>query len=214
MMRRRAKALLVVATVVAVVAGLAGPAWAVTVNVEATGGTLAPGPPFGGPFELGPGAGWPPCEAKPTTLRLATDTPAVGRWTLTGGFTRFFQTGTPPAGPWYQVDYEVLSGTGTYAGSAAPYVLATSAPYHLFLRLRIYNVGDGDTCAKDALACTLHGRWVATSGPYSGTLPSSASGDVATLSLATNTAGGLNLNVSSCWRPSCPSPASHRRSPA
>lgn len=190
------------ATAAVLLAVSVSPAAAVTVDVEATGGTLLPGAPFGRPFELGPDDGTAPCEDKPTTLQLATDTPGAGQWTVTGGFTRFLRLGNPPTGPWYQVDYEVLAGTGTYSGSGSPYTLATSGPGHLILRMRIYAVdSDGGTCAKDRLLCTVLGRWVSTSGSFTGTLPSPAIGDVATLSLTTSTTGGLNLAAMQCSAP-------------
>lgn len=204
-MRIGSPARLVAASVVALalLAGLASPAWAASVTMEVSGGTLVVA---GNTFDLTPGGGGgggeePPCAANPTTLALNTDTPSVGRWTVTGGFSVSFRLGNPPSGPWYKADI-VISGSGTYAGSAPTYTLATAAPTHLTFQVRLYEVGTDD-CAKDAanLRCIIAGRAASTAGSFTGTLPTPSPGHSATVSGATNAPGGLALVTSSCSAP-------------
>lgn len=193
------KAAVAIATVVAMFAVFASPASAAgPFPIDVTGGTLVAA---GNTFDLTPGSGEiPPCPDKDSTLVLNTDTPAVGSWTVTGGFTSFFQLGTPPSGPWYQADF-IVNGRGTYSGSAPSYTLTTSATPHLTFQVRIYEVdGPVGNCTKNLLRCVIAGRAVGT-GTYNGTLPSSATGDTAVFNAATNNPGGLNMVTSSCAAP-------------
>jgi hypothetical protein len=137
-----------------------------------------------------------PCP-KADTLQLVTDSPSAGRLTLTGGWTSVLRLGTPPSGPWYQIDVSVLAGTLSYSGGPSTYALATVAPNHLILRIDIYEVGVGD-CAKDDLECRLTARFLSTSGTYTGTLPATATGD--TLSLTASTAAP-HLFAATCSAP-------------
>jgi len=195
------KLVVALASALALLAVLASPASAVSVDMEVGGGTLVVA---GNTFDLTPGPGGgeeSPCADNPNTLALNTDTPSAGRWTVTGGFSVSFRLGTPPAGPWYKADI-IINGSGTYSGSAPTYTLATASPNHLTFQVRLYEVGVGD-CAKDAsnLKCIVAGRAVSTSGTFSGTLPSPSVGDSATVSGSTNVAGGLALVTSSCSAP-------------
>jgi len=186
------------ATMVALVA-MAPPASAATVGLEATGGTLIPsgGPIFGIYYDFGPADEEAPC-AKPSSLQLDTDSPAAGQWALSGTTTQLLRLGTPPAGPWYQLDHTIM-GTGTYSGTTSPYSLATTAPWRLTFLTRVYELDAG--CEKDVQKCVIAARVVVTSGSYTGTLPASASGDTMTFSGSTNIAGGLAFNTSSCAAP-------------
>jgi len=176
------------------IVGWSPPASAATVDLDVSAATITIA---GNTFSLNDTGG--PCP-KADTLQLVTDSPSAGQLTLTGGWTSVLRLGTPPSGPWYQIDVSVLTGTMSYSGGPSSYAVATVAPNHLILRMDIYEVGEGD-CAKDDRKCVLHGRFVSTTGTYTGALPAAASGDTLSLSAATNVAGGLNMVVSTCNAP-------------
>lgn len=163
-------------------------------------------------FDLTPTQGVPPCPTDPTKpedLRLYTDADAYptagpGRWTIggaPGGFgtaTSFMRLGTPPTGPWYQVDHTFI-GFGTYAANATPppdFILSGS----MTIQMRIYEL-DLSTCAKTNLKCVLAGRFGITSGSYTGTLPVAGAGDAISIAGSTSAPGGLNLYATSCSAP-------------
>lgn len=183
--------------IVVVVLSAAAPASAATVGVEATGGTLGPGPDpwwIPPPFEFAPDED-PPCPPKPSTLTLATDVPAAGQWELSGTTSRFMQLGG--SGPHYQIDHTVL-GRGTYSGTTSPYSTATTGTTHLIVQTRIYMV-DQD-CDKDDLKCIVTTRVVGT-GTYAGTLPATSPGDTMTLAGSSNRPGGIGFIAQQCSAP-------------
>lgn len=192
------------ASALALLAVLATPSAAVSVDVEVGGGTLVVA---GNTFDLTPGGGGggggedPPCADNPNTLALNTDTPSAGRWTVTGAFSVQFRLGTPPSDPWYKADITII-GSGTYTGGGSPYTLATAAPNHITFQVRLYEVGAND-CAKDSsnLKCVIAGRAASTSGTFVGALPTPAVGNTATVSGSTSAPGGLPMAASSCSAP-------------
>jgi len=196
------KLLVALAAALTLLAVLASPSSAVSVDMEVGGGSLVVA---GNTFDLTPGGGGggedPPCPDNPNTLALNTDTPSAGRWTVTGGFSVQFRLGTPPSGPWYKADITII-GSGTFTGASSPYTLATASPNHITFQVRLYEVGVDD-CAKDSsnLKCVIAGRAASTSGSFVGTLPSPSVGDAATVSGSTSVPGGLPLAASSCSAP-------------
>jgi hypothetical protein len=175
----------------------APPASAITVGL--TGGTFTGA---GNSFSLLTPAG-APCSQKPSNLDITfTGNATNGTWSLTGGFSTQFQLGTPPAGQWYQADFTFLSGSGTYAqNSAGPptwgYTLTSSAPNHVILRLRIYEV---TPCDKSVLKCIITVR-MSFGGPMTTTaaLPGYVPGSIDPLDGFSQ--GPAHMATSSCSAP-------------
>ncbi|HMJ74738.1 MAG TPA: hypothetical protein VK507_02140 [Iamia sp.] len=188
----------VVAAALALLVAHATPASANTVSLEVTSGTLTVA---GNSFDLTPEAGnEPPCEEKVDDVEATFD--ANGTWTMTGStWSFYYQLGTPPSGQWYQFDFQLLAANGTWSGASSPYTLTSTAPNNVIVRATIYRVATGN-CEKDDVACVLFARAVVTGGStFTGTLPTAVAGDFATINMATNVAGGSNLNVASCSAP-------------
>jgi len=143
----------------------------------------------------------PPCWDKPSTLRFGTDVPVVGQWTVTGGFTRFFQLSPPNS--WYQADF-TIAAKGTYTPNGPPvthYNLSTAGSNHLTFQMRIYEVSFPD-CSKNNLKCIIAGRMASgIPSAYYGTLPAAAPYDSVAFSASTGQAGGFNMVTSSCSAP-------------
>jgi len=200
------------ATALCLFLALATPASANTVALTITGGSLTAA---GNTFSLGGTVGTPPCTEKPDnlqaeflgnanagTIRLfgpsAPPTPVPAAW------SSMFQLGTPPTGQWYQADFFILNQTVpqfnyTLTAAGPPtwtYNVASIAPNHLILQVRINRIATDD-CVKDDLACIVNVRMSLT-----GTLTS-------TTALNTFTPGGItvsgasvgNMTVASCSAP-------------
>jgi hypothetical protein len=195
----RTKRLAVVATaVVALIVGFAAPAGASRPLEIASGTWTTVISLFD--IDLTPGSQGPkPCgDDKPDTLAFTT---TATSWTLTGGFSRQRQM---PAGSgnWYQYDFTVLFGTGTWAGVAPTQTLAGNVIINIRITLITAN-GSPINCAKTNQVCTMNSNQIlrntpplstykAVSGPG---LPTTLIGDRVTL-LTTGT-----IVVGSCSPP-------------
>lgn len=180
----------------------ASPASANTVGVEITGGSLTAA---GNTFDLTPGSGGtPPCPEKADNINATfTGTSASGTWSLTGAtWSSFFQLGTPPSGPWYQADFSIVSGNGTYAatGGSPAFSLSSTGPNHLIAQVRVYQVDSGGTCAKDLLKCTITVRLQLTAGSsyVQNSLPTAVTGDDAVINASSISP---HISVSGCSAP-------------
>lgn len=195
----RTKKLGVVATaVLALIVGFAAPAGASRPLEIASGSWTTIISLFD--IDLTPGSQGPkPCgDDKPATLTFTT---TATSWTLQGGFSRQRQM---PAGSsnWYQYDFTVLFGAGTWAGVAPTQTLAGNVVINLRITLITAN-GSPVNCTKTNQVCTMNSNQILRNTPplstYKGVsgsgLPTTLIGDQVTL-LTTGT-----IVVGSCSPP-------------
>jgi hypothetical protein len=184
-MRLLTKLALLATLVLATIAGTATPASA-TSPVEVTGGTQNTVVFGSSLFPLMSDPGPLPCPAKPSTLQLTT-TANPDRWTLGGTFSVQFQF-PPGSGNWYQLDRTILPGSGGAWAGSAPTQALTGA---IGIQTRVYQLklGPGPLdCTKSNLRCivtaafTLAGTSTYKTAPGAPGLPTTATGDSATVS--------------------------------
>ncbi|HMJ75109.1 MAG TPA: hypothetical protein VK507_04005 [Iamia sp.] len=188
------------AVAITVVLGLlmagAVPASADTAGLELDSGSLTIA---GNTYQVGDGPpSPPPCEIPEDTVAGTAN--ANGTWSITGGWKAMLQLGSPPVGTWYQFDYSILVGAGTWvqtsAGPPALSTLVSTGPTHVILQARVYALDEG--CEKDDLRCIANMRVSFTGQATTASpLPTLTTGD--TLVLSGATVG--NVVTSSCSAP-------------
>ncbi|HEV7721148.1 MAG TPA: hypothetical protein VGO60_07675 [Iamia sp.] len=178
------KAAVAVAAALGLLVTAAMPASATTVGLELDSGTVTVA---GNTFDVGDGPiGTPPCEIPEDTVTGTAN--ANGTWSITGGWKAMLQLGTPPSGSWYQFDYSILAGAGTWVQtSAGPPVLsslASTAPNHVILQVRVYELDEG--CEKDVVKCIATMRMTFTGQATTASpLPTLTTGDTLVLNGST-----------------------------
>lgn len=111
-----------------------------------------------------------------------------------------FRLDPPNDAQYWQADMSLLTGQGTYSGTAPNYSLASTGT-HVTIQAQLYRLDPADGCLKDDLACTVRARIVVGS-PSTATvaaMPTVGAGDSVSLSATSNTTGGIAVTaVTAC----------------